>query len=297
MSTKSRVASVTGALLLVLAMLVSSTGHSYAQSSPGCDTTGTVNGTATPTYGALGARILLRGTGFQANEDVSFYFTLPNGSVVGTAAPIPGGVNPDGSVGPLTLSVTQQLLDLGTGRWAVTFVGASSHVTAVVYFCILTTAQATAVAQPSNTAVPATATTVPATGTTVSATATTLATAVSTVLADTPTTLSGTATGVATTAATATTVPASSPTSLPPTSIPATSVPATTVAATEVTQPTAPEASPTAMTSGGNMGGTTPGMPRTGSSDSIFLLAGLFLLALGAAGAGFKLRQIKSNME
>src|SRR6266568_6692346 len=143
--------------VILLALLLGtafSTGSAFAQTG-GCDITGTVNGTATPTYGTVGTTIVIRATGFTVGEDVSFWFTLPSGVVVGTAAPVPGGVNADGSIGPLPFIIDQQDVNLGTGRWAITFEGASNQHQAIIYFCVLTTAQATAVAQASPTPVPA----------------------------------------------------------------------------------------------------------------------------------------------
>src|SRR4051794_22804143 len=112
-------------LVALLFGTVLSTGSAFAQ-TPSCDTSGSVNGTATPNIATVGTTVTFRATGFSSGEDVSFWFTLPDGSVVGTAQPIPGGVNPDGSVGPLPFTITQQLVNLATGRWAITFQGASS---------------------------------------------------------------------------------------------------------------------------------------------------------------------------
>jgi hypothetical protein len=101
-----------------------------------CDTSGSVNGTATPNSGGPGTTIVFRATGFTPGEDVSFWFTLPSGVVEGTAAPVPGGVNADGSIGPIPFTINQQDVNLGTGRWALTFEGASSHHQAIIYYCV-----------------------------------------------------------------------------------------------------------------------------------------------------------------
>ena len=69
-------------------------------------------------------------------ENVSFWFTLPDGSVVGTEEAVPGLVNPDGTIGPLPLDVDSSLVGVGEGRWAITFQGDSSHQQAVIYFCL-----------------------------------------------------------------------------------------------------------------------------------------------------------------
>lgn len=261
----TRVITMLAALLLAFVFSVGSTGRASAQTSAGCDTTGTVNGTATPTYGTAGTTIQFRVTGFRQGEDVSYWFTLPSQDVLGTAAAVPLPVNADGSIGPLPFTISQGLVDLAPGRWAVTFQGSASGNTAVVYFCVLTAAQATQVAQPATaTAVPATATSVPATATTVAATATTVATApaVSPTVAVTDTVVP----------ATATTVP------LPPTEV-----------ATAVVVPTEVLPVPTV-----DMGtGALPGMPTTGQSDSPMLVT-LLLAALGLLGIGVLARRTKS---
>src|SRR5436305_11682610 len=104
MSKQIRVLVPLVALVFSMVFSVASFGVASAQTG-NCDTTGTVNGSATPVAGVVGDTIIFRGTGFTANEAVSFWFTLPNGSVLGTAQPISGGVNPDGSVGPLPLTI------------------------------------------------------------------------------------------------------------------------------------------------------------------------------------------------
>lgn len=281
-------------LLLALALSSGSTGRAYAQSSPGCDTTGTVNGTAMPTFGTIGTTLQFRATGFQPNEDVSFYITLPNQDVIGTAAPIPNGVNPDGSVGPLPFTLTNDLVNLATGRWAITFVGASSRNTAVIFFCVLTTAQATAVAQP--TSAPPTATSVPATS--VPATATSApATSVPTTAASATAATTEVATAAATTTAAATvtsvaTAPATMAASSTPTTavVPTTAVEQPSPTTAVVAPPTAIMEQPTALPPVEvmpTMPTTVPGMPTTGQSDLPMLivlsLAALGLLILGLA--------------
>src|SRR6476660_3788846 len=101
-----------------------------------CDTSGTVNGSATPVAGIVGDTIVLRGTGFTAGEDVSFWFTLPDGSVAGTPSPVPGGVNPEGSVGPLPLDSHRGLPSPGNRRRGNNLPGAPSNHQAIIYFCI-----------------------------------------------------------------------------------------------------------------------------------------------------------------
>lgn len=291
MLRNTRIFTMVAAVLLALVFSVGATGRASAQSSSACDTTGTVNGTATPTYGTVNSTIIFRGTGFTPREDVSFWFTTPTQEVFGTANPIEGGAAPDGSVG-IRLTVPQEFVDFAPGKWAITIQGASSNNTAVIYFCLLTTEQATQVAQPATatpvppTAVPATATSAPATATTAPATA-----------------VPATATTVATTApaVSPTTAPAVSPTTAPvDTAVPAT---ATTGAAvpTDTAVPVMPMESPTAeaiptevMPVSTPEGGALPGMPTTGQSDTPMLLS-LLLAALGLLGIGVLARRAKTT--
>ncbi|HET6262955.1 MAG TPA: hypothetical protein VFG99_12060 [Chloroflexia bacterium] len=286
MFRNTRIFAMVAAVLLALVFSVGATGRASAQSSSACDTTGTVNGTATPTYGTVNSTIIFRGTGFTPREDVSFWFTTPTQEVFGTANPIEGGAAPDGSVG-IRLTVPQEFVDFAPGKWAITIQGASSNNTAVIYFCLLTTEQATQVAQPATatpvppTAVPATATSAPATATTAPATATTVAT---TAPAVSPTTAA-----------------AVSPTTAPvDTAVPAT---ATTGAAvpTDTAVPVMPMESPTAeaiptevMPVSTPEGGALPGMPTTGQSDTPMLLS-LLLAALGLLGIGVMARRAKTT--
>ena len=121
--------------LVVLLLSMASFDRASAQTG-NCDTTGTMNGSADPPAGVVGDTIIFRGSGFTPGEAVSFWFTLPNGVVLGTEQPIPGGVNPDGTIGPLPLPIDESLVNLGTGRWAFTFQGASSGHQAIIHFCI-----------------------------------------------------------------------------------------------------------------------------------------------------------------
>src|SRR4029453_15803229 len=117
--------------------IVATTGNAFAQTTS-CDTSGSVSGTATPAVATVGTTINFMATGFTVGEDVSFWFTLPDGSVVGTAQPVPNGVNSDGTIGPLPFEVDQTLVNIATGRWAITFQGASNNHQAIIYFCVLT---------------------------------------------------------------------------------------------------------------------------------------------------------------
>lgn len=270
-------------IMLALVFSVGSTGRASAQAQ-GCDITGTRNGTATPTYGTTGTTIIFRGTGFTPGEDVSFWFTTPQQEVFGTANPVSGGVAPDGSVA-LRLTIPQEFVDFAPGKWAITFQGAMSNNVAVIYFCVLTSQQATQVAQPATaTSVPPTAvppTAVPATATSVPATATTAATIAPAVSP----TVAATDTVVAATATTATTAPA----------LPTDTVGPSLPVETPTTAAIPTEALPVEPAVGGatEAGGDLPGMPTTGQSDGPMFVT-LLLAALGLLGFGVLARRAKS---
>jgi hypothetical protein len=101
-----------------------------------CDPSGSVNGSANPGSGGPGDVIVITASGFTPGEDVSFWFTLPDGAVVGTPQPFPGFVNPDGTIGPLDFEIDEELVELATGKWAITFQGADSDNVAIIYFCV-----------------------------------------------------------------------------------------------------------------------------------------------------------------
>jgi hypothetical protein len=100
-----------------------------------CDVSGNKNGSASPSAVHTGDTIRFTATGFRPGEAVSFWFTTPDGLVVGTRAPATGLVNADGSVGPLPLPV-DTFFTTFPGRWAITFQGASSANQAIIYFCV-----------------------------------------------------------------------------------------------------------------------------------------------------------------
>ena len=103
----------------------------------GCDVSGNRNGTSNKTSIRAGESISFAAWGFTPNEPVSFWFTLPDGSVLGTSSPLPEGegVEGDGTIGPLELNTTP-VFATSPGRWALTFQGAYSNHVAVIYFCI-----------------------------------------------------------------------------------------------------------------------------------------------------------------
>ncbi|MBF6613016.1 MAG: hypothetical protein IVW55_07785 [Chloroflexi bacterium] len=249
---------------VLFAMLLGTVSFGVASAQAAtCDLPPSVNGTATPNSVRTNETTLLVGTGFTPGEAVSFYFTLPDGSTFGTANPVEGGVLPDGRVG-LPLTITPEFATLGAGRFAITFVGATSQRTAVIYFCVNATPSQPA---PTNTAVAPTA---------VPATATIQPTSVVTSTVQPTVEATSTSAPVATdtvAAATATSAPVETATSVvmdTPTSAPlATTAPI--------------EASPTAF---------TPGMPTTGQPVDLlpFVLLGL-ALALSTMVAGWYMRR------
>ncbi|MDQ3929159.1 MAG: hypothetical protein M3328_08430 [Chloroflexota bacterium] len=284
-----RIFTMLAAVMLALVFSLGSAGRASAQSQ-GCDTTGTRNGTATPTYGTTGSTLIFRGTGFTPREDVSFWFTPPppnQDQVFGTASPVQGGAAPDGSVG-IRLTIPKEFVDFATGKWAITIQGAASNNVAVIYFCVLTPEQATAVAQPATaTSVPATATSVPATATSLPASPTTGATAVATTApALSPTTAAASPSAVATDTVVATT--ATSAPALPT----STTVPLETATTAAIPTEVLPVSTPDMGTGAGT--GGLPGMPTTGQPDNSMLVT-LVLAALGLLGIGALARRAKST--
>jgi hypothetical protein len=122
------------------------------------------NGKATPNQVAPGDLIVFEASGFTSGEAVSFWFTLPDQSVFGTPAPLEGGVEDDGTIFPFATRIPQEFAQF-PGTWGLTFQGASSGNTAVIFFCVVTAAQ------PQPTAPTATATAPAATATTPAGTA------------------------------------------------------------------------------------------------------------------------------
>lgn len=80
-------------------------------------------------------RIRVAAGGFTHLEPVSFWFTLPDGSVFGTASPFPLEPDERGIIGPYELPTGPEFA-AARGIWALTFQGAYSQNTAVAWFCI-----------------------------------------------------------------------------------------------------------------------------------------------------------------
>jgi len=239
-----------GLLLALLVTLGAVSAHPVAAQSAPCDLSGTIDGTATPNSATTGTQIVFRATGFTVGENVSYYFTLPNGAVFGTARPLENGVQPDGSV-ILSFTVPQPFTTF-PGTWALTVQGANSNHVSIIKFCITTTAQppqATATSAPpsATTAPAATDTPVPPSATTAPVATETATTAPTVAATDTATAAPTTAATETATAAptTATTAVASQTATAAPTTA-ATAVAGQTATAAPTTAPTmAPTSAPT----------------------------------------------------
>lgn len=102
---------------------------------PACDTSGSRNGEARPNSGKPGDTLVFVARGFQPGEEVSYWFTFPDGDVVGTEEPLGGFTNPDGSIGPIPFQIPEVFGDY-PGTYGLTFQGRTSGNTAVIFFCV-----------------------------------------------------------------------------------------------------------------------------------------------------------------
>lgn len=105
--------------------------------SSNCDLSGNKDGSASKTDIHPGDELIVRANGFIPGEAISFYFTLPNGSVFGTANPLKGEVNADGSIGPLNFGPLPAEFFQSPGTWAVSFQGARSTHVSIIKFCVV----------------------------------------------------------------------------------------------------------------------------------------------------------------
>jgi hypothetical protein len=101
---------------------------------PTCDATSR-DGTADPKVVRPGTVVRFTATGFAPNENASFWFTLPDQSVFGTASPL-CCAGPDGTVrfNPLILPAS---FFQYPGTWALTVQGQSSNHVSVIFFCVV----------------------------------------------------------------------------------------------------------------------------------------------------------------
>jgi hypothetical protein len=144
-----------------------------------CDPSGSRDGTAVPNVVPPNTPVAFTATNFSAGEEVSFWFTLPDGNVFGTAAPL-CCADDSGTVRFEPLVLPEGFYQF-PGRWAMTVQGASSSHASVIYFCVVTAVQPT---QPpaTNTPVPVPATNTPEATATISVPPTVEATATTAII-------------------------------------------------------------------------------------------------------------------
>jgi hypothetical protein len=106
------------------------------------------SGSVTPLCGPLGTEFNIRITGFQPNEAVSYWFTLPSGEVAGTPEPVDIGSHQGTLTLPLDSSILEGIPGV-EGIWSITFEGAASHHQAVGYFKITPDPNVTPTAGPT----------------------------------------------------------------------------------------------------------------------------------------------------
>jgi hypothetical protein len=90
-----------------------------------------VNVVVTPNCAPAGTSFRLEARGFQLGEQVSLYFTTPNGQVFGGSTSL--GVDSEGRLPPVTFRTTA---NFDRGIWAATFEGRRSHNISTGYFKI-----------------------------------------------------------------------------------------------------------------------------------------------------------------
>lgn len=255
---------VAGVFFTLLITLAPSGNTALAQA---CDTSGTRDGTAVPNVVPPNTPVTFTAINFTAGEEVSWWFTLPDGNVFGTARPL-CCADETGTVRFEPLVMPDEFYQF-PGRWAMTVQGATSRHVSVMYFCLVTAVQPT---EPpaTNTPVPVPATNTPAPPTATSVPPTVEATATSAITATvevSPTVLA--------------TVEAS-----PTTAVTIVAVPPT----VEVLPTTPPVMIPTVEVTP-----VTPGMPTTGGSASspgdVVLYAAAALVALSMLLLGFLARR------
>jgi hypothetical protein len=92
------------------------------------------NGEAQPSSVTNGDTILFSARGFQGGEPISFWFTYPDGDVIGTEAGVEGLVAPNGTV--RLEDIVNEFYTDWPGTWAFTIQGDRSGNVAVIYFCV-----------------------------------------------------------------------------------------------------------------------------------------------------------------
>ncbi|MEO8289311.1 MAG: hypothetical protein ABI670_23125 [Chloroflexota bacterium] len=92
-----------------------------------------VNATVDPNCGPIGTLFDITITGFTPNESLSYWFTTPDGLILGTEEPVEIGTHN----GTINLPLPSEILEgLGEGVWSITFQGEGSGHQAIAYFKI-----------------------------------------------------------------------------------------------------------------------------------------------------------------
>ncbi|HYP19510.1 MAG TPA: hypothetical protein VEY08_05495, partial [Chloroflexia bacterium] len=123
---------------LVLPNLTSTTiaaATATAAAGGACNPLTSPDGEANPNTARPGDTILFTARGFEPNEPASFFLTRPDGVVGGTDNPVEGGVDANGVIGPIEFPLAEGFSRF-PGRWALTFVGANSNRTVIIFFCV-----------------------------------------------------------------------------------------------------------------------------------------------------------------
>jgi len=93
--------------------------------------------TVTPKCGPVGTNFQITAQGFIPGEQISFWLTLPDGSVAGTPKPVDAGNHPGSFRDEFDSTGLDAVFGSDTyGIWAVTYEGAVSHHQSIVWFKI-----------------------------------------------------------------------------------------------------------------------------------------------------------------
>lgn len=101
----------------------------------GCDPGGAKDGKANPVNIAPGGKIVFEASGFTPGEGVSFWYTAPDGRVLGSPAPLASGLRPDGSTGQFAVTIPTDFTK-APGRWVLTLQGDTSNHESLIPFCV-----------------------------------------------------------------------------------------------------------------------------------------------------------------
>jgi hypothetical protein len=106
---------------------------------PGCDqgVPDAKSATVTPKCGKIGTVFQITAQGFFPNEQISFWLTAPDGSVLGTPAPVDAGNHPGAFRDEFDSSFLSGLGSQANGIWAITYQGATSNHQSIVWFKVV----------------------------------------------------------------------------------------------------------------------------------------------------------------